>query len=459
MKVIILGAGQVGFNIAQYLAAEENDVTIVDQSAELLRKIGDSLDVQPVMGFASHPDILQQAGAAEADLIIALTGSDEVNIVACEVAHSLFRVETKIARIRNQNYLDPYWSNLFNRHNLAIDHVISPEVEVARAISRSIKISGASDVMPLCANQIKVIGVRCMDHAPILNTPLRLLPGLFPKIDLVVVCIVREGDVFIPDGDHQMVSGDEVYFVVSHSQAKEAMNAFGFTDSGTRRVIVMGGGNIGMTLVADIEENQPDVIARIIEKNQSRAEYVARHLKQTEVLCGDVLDAEVLSEANVQSAETIIAVTNDDKVNILASLLAKRNGAGRALILLNNMAYSSLVAPLGIDAIISPQAISVSTILQHVRQGRIRSAYSLRDGSIEIIEAEARETSHIIGLTADDINIKGAIMVAALVRDNETTIAPSRRISIRVNDRLILAVSKEAVKKAERLFAIRPSYL
>jgi trk system potassium uptake protein TrkA len=458
MKVIILGAGQVGFNIAKYLAAEENDVTIVDESADLLRKIGDSLDVQPVMGFASHPDVLQQAGAAEADLIIAVTGSDEVNIVACEVANSLFRVETKIARIRNQNYLDPYWSNLFSSRNLAIDHIISPEVEVARAISRSIKISGAFDVIPLCANQVKVIGVRCLNNAPILNTPLRLLPGLFPKLDLTVVCIVRGGDVFIPTGDHQMLPGDEDYFIVSHSQTSDAMAAFGFADSTTRRVIVMGGGNIGMTLVADIEENQPDIITRIIEKNQSRAEYVARHLKQTEVLCGDVLDAEVLSEANVQSAETIIAVTDDDKVNILASLLAKRNGAGQALILLNNMSYSSLVTSLGIDAVISPQAISVSTILQHVRQGRIRSAHSLRDGSVEIIEAEARETSHIIGLTVDDISIKGAIMVAALVRDDEIIVSPSR-LSIRVNDRLILAVSKEAVKKVERLFAIRPSYL
>lgn len=458
MKVIILGAGQVGFNIAKYLAIEENDVTIVDKSAELLRKIGDSLDVQPVVGFASHPDILQQAGASEADLIIAVTGSDEVNIVACEVANSLFKVETKIARIRNQNYLDPYWANLFSSRNLAIDHIISPEVEVARAISRSIKVSGAFDVIPLYGDKIKVIGVRCMTNAPILNTPLRLLPGSFPKLDLVVVCIVRGSEIFIPNGDHQMMPGDEVYFVVAQDQTSEAMAAFGFIDPSVHRVIVMGGGNIGLTLVADIEQNQPHIVTRIIEKNQGRAEYVARHLKQTQVLCGDVLDAEVLSEANVQFSETIVAVTDDDKVNILASLLAKRNGTQRALTLLSNMTYSSLVTSLGVDAVVSPQAISVSTILQYVRQGRVRSAHSLRDGSVEVIEAEARETSHIIGLTVDDINIKGAIMVAALARDNEIMVAPART-SIRVNDRLILAVSKEAVKKVERLFAIRPSYL
>lgn len=458
MKVIILGAGQVGYNIAKYLAVEENDVTIVDESADLLRKIGDTLDVQPVMGFASHPDILQQAGAIEADLIIAVTGSDEVNMVACEVANSLFQVETKIARIRNQNYLDPYWSNLFTTRNLAIDHVISPEVEVARAISRSIRVTGAFDVIPLHANRVKVIGVRCLNNAPILNTPLRLLPGLFPKLDIVVICIVRNDDVFIPTGDHQMLPGDEIYFIVSHEQTTAAMNAFGYADSAAHRVIVMGGGNIGLTLVADIETHHPDVVTRIIEKNQNRAEYVARHLKQTEVLCGDVLDAEVLSEANVNSAETIIAVTDDDKVNILASLLAKRNGAGRALTLLNNMVYSPLVTSLGVDAVISPQAISVSTILQYVRQGRVRSAHSLRDGEVEVIETEARETSHIIGLTVDDINIKGAIMVAALIRDDEITVAPTR-INIRVNDRLILAVSEEAVKKVERIFATRPNYL
>ena len=458
MKVIILGAGQVGFNIARYLAVEENDVTIVDRSADLLRKIGDSLDVQPVVGFASHPDVLQQAGAADADLIIAVTGSDEVNVVACEVASLLFNVETKIARIRNQSYLEPDWANLFSRRNLAIDHIISPEVEVACAISRSIKVVGAFDVIQLCANQVKVIGVRCANNAPVLNTPLRMLHGLFPTLEMLVLCIVRENNIFIPGEDDQVLAGDEVYFIISPAQTDLAMTAFGFSGPTAHRVIVMGGGNIGLTLVADMEKNQPDVVTKIIEKNQLRAEYAARHLKRTEVLCGDVLDAEVLSEANVQAAETIVAVTDDDKVNILASLLAKRNGAGRALALLNNMAYASLVTSLGVDAVISPQAISVSTILQYVRQGRVRSAHSLRDGSVEVLEAEARETSHIIGLTVEDINIDGAILVAALARDNEITIAPTRT-SIRVNDRLILAVSKEAVKKVERLFTTRPSYL
>jgi trk system potassium uptake protein TrkA len=458
MKVIILGAGQVGFNIAKYLAVAENDITIVDESADLLRKIGDSLDIQPVVGYASHPDILQQAGAENADLIIAVTGSDEVNIVACEVANSLFKVGKKIARIRNQNYRDPHWANLFTTRNLAIDHIISPEVEVARAISRSVKVAGAFDVIQLCGNLAQVIGIRCLANASILNTPLRRLPGLFPKLDIMILCIARGSDIFIPAADHQILAGDEVYFIVTPSQTAMAMSVFGFSDSATHRIIIMGGGNIGLTLVSEIEQNQPHIITKIIEKNQARAEYVARQLKRTEVLCGDVLDTDVLSEANVQSAETIVAVTDDDKVNILASLLAKRNGAERALVLLNNMIYSSLITSLGIDAVISPQAISVSTILQYVRQGRVRSAHSLRDGSVEILEAEASDTFHIIGLTVEDINIEGAIMVAALIRDDKIIIAPART-SIKVNDRLILAVSKEAVKRVEKLFIPRPNYL
>ena len=458
MKVIILGAGQVGYNIARYLATEENDITIVDRSPELLRKIGDTLDVQPVAGFASHPDVLQQAGAAEADLMIAVTASDEVNIVACEVANSLFDIGTKIARIRKQNYLDPHWSGMFARHHLAIDFIISPEVEVARAISRSIQIGGVFEVISLLSGHVKVVGVRCGNSSPILNTPLRLLPGLFPKLDLAIVCVSSGNDVSIPSGEHELHVGDEVYFAVSDTQLEQAIEAFGLVGEKTRRVLIMGGGHIGLTLAGEIEKSYPDITTKIIELDPKRAEFVARQLTRTEVLCGDVLDLDVLSEASVQNTEAMVAVTDDDKVNILSSLLSKRLGASRALTLLNNMSYSSLVTSLGVDAVISPQSITVSTILQYIRQGRLRSAYSLRDGAVEILEAEARENSHIIGLSIEDINIKGSLMVAAVSRDNDVRVAPPKT-TIRVGDRLVLITSKAAIKKAEKLFAPRPSYL
>jgi trk system potassium uptake protein TrkA len=458
MKVIILGAGQVGYNIARYLASEDCHVTIVDRSAELLRKIGDSLDVQPVVGYASHPDVLHQAGAEEADVLIAVTGSDEVNMVACEVASSLFKIETKIARIRNQNYLDPYWSELFSPNHLSIDHIISPEVEVAKAISRSIRVSGAFDVIPLISGDVKVIGVHCGQACPILNTPLRLLPNLFPKLNMIISCISRGDHIFVPTSEDQILLSDDVYFVTSQSQVQQAMEVFGFLENSAHKVIIMGGGNIGLTLALEIENSQSDVVTKIIEKNEKRAEQIARLLKHTEVLCGDALDFEVLTEANVENAGTSVAVTEDDKVNILASLLAKRYKSKRSLALLNNMAYSTLVTSLGVDAVISPQSITVSKILQHIRQGRIRSIHSLRNGEVEIIEAEARETSHIIGLSIEDLTIRGSVIVTALARGEDVFIAPQRHI-IHVGDRLILTVAKESVKKVERLFATRPSYL
>ncbi len=458
MKVIILGAGQVGYSIARYLAFEENDITMVDQSADLLKRISDKLDVQPVVGFASHPDVLKQAGAEETDLLIAVTASDEVNMIACEAAQSLFQVETKIARIRHQSYLKPAWANMFHPQRLAIDVIISPEIEVARALNRSTQITGAFDVIPLVFDQVKVIGVRCQAQSPIINTPLRLLPGLFPKLDISIICLARGEKVFFPDKNTILEPNDEVHFVVRHEDIQQAMQAFGYYDSDGRRMVIIGAGSIGKNLAMEIETNQPEVITKLIERDQARSEAAARLLKNTEVLHGDALDYEVLAEANVQNAETVVAVTDDDKVNILSSLLAKRCGASRTLTLLNNITYSSLVTSLGVDAVINPRAITVSTILQHVRQARLRSVHTLGDNYAEVIEAEARETSHIIGLTIDDVTIKGSIMIAAVVRDNQVLLLP-KKIIISVGDRLIIIAKKETVRKVEKLFSIRPSYL
>lgn len=458
MKVIILGAGQVGYSIARYLAFEENDITMVDHSADLLKRISDKLDVQPVVGFASHPDVLKQAGAEEADLLIAVTASDEVNMIACEAAQSLFQIETKIARIRHQGYLKPAWSNMFNPDRLAIDVIISPEIEVARALDRSTQIPGAFEVIPLALNKIKVIGVRCHAQSPIVNTPLRLLPGLFSGLEIAIICISRDDKVFFPDENDILEVNDEIHFIVKHDDITQAMQVFGYHESDSRRMVIVGAGSIGKTLAMEIERNQPDTIAKLIEKDQGRSEAAARLLKNIEVLHGDALDYEVLAEANVQNAETVVAVTDDDKVNILSSLLAKRCGAGRTLALLNNLTYSSLVTSLGVDAVINPRAITVSTILQHVRQARLRSVHTLGDNYAEVIEAEARETSHIIGLTVDDVTIKGSIAIAAVIREEQVIILPKKLI-ISVGDRLVIVAKKETVRKIEKLFSIRPSYL
>ncbi|MBW8308683.1 MAG: Trk system potassium transporter TrkA [Candidatus Paracaedibacteraceae bacterium] len=458
MKVVILGGGQVGFNIARYLSGEDNDITIVDQSGELLRKLSDSIDIQPVVGYASHPDVLERAGLYEADLLIAVTASDEVNIVACEVANSLFKVPKKIARIRNQSYLDPNLHWLFNPDRISIDHIISPESEVARTISRSLQVVGAFDVKSIDSGDVKIVGVRCGHPSVILNTPLKFLPSHFPKLEFMIACIYRNRQMFIPSGEEKILLGDEVYFIAHQNYIPEIMRHFHQDSLYGKRTLIVGAGSIGLALAQEMETTASHQTAKIIERKAMRAEVVARQLRHTEVLCGDALDAEILTEANITETDTIVCVTEDDKVNILAALLAKQQGASRALILLNNMDYAPLVTSLGIDAVISPHAITVSTILQYVRQGQIRSVHSLKDGEIEIIEAEAKETTNVVGLTLEDITIRGQIEVAGLYRSDQFFIMPSKT-TIRVGDRLVLVVTGASVPKVERLFAERPGYL
>ncbi|MEE8272363.1 MAG: Trk system potassium transporter TrkA [Alphaproteobacteria bacterium] len=454
MKVIVCGGGQVGENIARYLATEANNITVIDRSPDLIRKLADTLDVQALVGHASSPPVLQQAGAADADMIIAVTQSDEVNMVACQVAHSLFSVPTKIARIRNQSYLHSMWADLFSHDNMPIDVIISPEIEVARAIGRRLEVPGAFDMIPLSDGLVRVIGVACDDDCPVVNTPLRQLTGLFPDLHIEILAIVRDDRPIIPDSNDQMLPGDEVYFVTEESHVGRAMAAFGHEEPAARRIIIVGGGNIGLTLAEDIERVHPGVTARIIESSRARAALVAERLNRTTVLHGDALDPELLDEANVRIAETVVAVTNDDEVNILASLLAKRYGCQRAITLINSKTYNTLVGSLGIDAVVSPRSITASTILQHVRRGRIKSVHSLRDGFAEVIEAEALETSPLINTPIKDVKLPSGVIIGALVRDNAVIIARPDTV-VKPHDRVILLAAAESVKKVEKMFAVR----
>ncbi len=454
MKVIVCGAGQVGSNIAKYLASEGNHVTVIDQSPELIQKISDTLDVQAMVGFASHPNVLEAAGAADADMLIAVTLADEVNMVACQVGASLFRVPTKIARVRHQSYLQPIWADLFSREHLPIDVIISPEIEVARAVSRRMQVPGAFDMIPLADGLVKVIGVVCSQNCPIINTPLRQLTGLFPDLAIEVVAIIRGDRQFIPTGNDQMLPGDEVYFVADTNHVSRAMAAFGHEEREARRVIIVGGGNIGLCLAEEIEQNHSGVSARIIEIDRRRATMVAQKLKRTMVLHGDALDPSILEEANVGAAETVVAVSNSDEGNILASLLAKRNGCQRAITLINKTTFQPLVQPLGIDAVVSPRSITVSSILQHVRRGRIKAVHSLRENFAEVIEAEALETSTLINTPLKDIRLPQGIIVGAIVRAGKVII-PRPSTVIKPNDRVIILAEVGQVKKVEKMFAVR----
>ena len=454
MKVIICGAGQVGFNIARYLASEDNDITVIDISRELIEKLSDTLDVRGLVGYASHPDVLERAGAADADMLIAVTYADEVNMVACHVAHSIFEVPTKIARVRFQGYLRPEWSRLFDRARLPIDVIISPEIEVARAIGRRLEIPGAFDAIPLVEGQVSLIGVRCTAECPIVSTPLRQLTQLFPDLNIVVVGILRNDRRIVPDPDDVMLPGDDVYFVADSRHLARAMAVFGHEEAEARRIIIVGGGNIGQHLAATVERDHPGVSIKLIEIDKRRAEAVAQAVPRAVVIHGDALDAEILEEANVKATETVVAVSNDDEVNILASLLAKRFGCQRSITLINKPTYTPLMGSLGIDAVVSPRAITVSTILQHVRRGRVRSVHTLSDGFGEIIEVEALETSGLVGPPLREAKLPEGVIVGAIVRDNEVVI-PRGDTVVRIGDRVVLFAAAGAVKKVEKMFAAR----
>lgn len=457
MKVIVCGAGQVGFNIARHLAMENNDVTVIDQSPELVRRISDTLDAQGVVGHASHPEVLEQAGIKDCDMIIAVTYADEVNMVACQVAHSLFDVPTKIARIRQQSYLQPIWGNLFSRENMPIDVIISPEIEVARAIIRRLKVPGAFEMIPLVNDKVKLVGVRCTETCPIVHTPLRQLTQLFPELSIVIVGIMRDSKPIVPTSDDQMLPGDDVYFVVDSDQLPRAMAAFGHEESEARRLLILGGGNIGLFLAQEIERDYSWVRAKIVESRVERAEYVASMLSRTVVLQGDVLDNEILEEAGVATADTVVAVTNDDETNILSSLLAKRQGSQRAISLVNNAAYQSLITTLGIDVVVVPHNITVSTILQHVRRGRIHSVHTLREGFGELIEAEALETSPMVGPPLKDVKLPAGVLLGAIVRDGKM-IVPRSTTVVQAKDRIVLFAAKEAIRKVEQMFSVQLEY-
>jgi trk system potassium uptake protein len=454
MKVIICGAGQVGSNIAHYLASEGNDVAIIDQNSQLIQKLSDTVDVQGLVGHAASPDILEQAGAGAADMVIAVTQSDETNMIACQVGAALFNIPTKVARIRNQAYLAPHWSGLFAPGHLPIDLIISPEIEVARAIMRRLEVPGAADAIALADGKVRLISVVCGEDCPILDTPLRQLTALFPDLALQIVAIIRKGVLHIPLADDFLLSGDEVYFVVDSHHTTRAMQAFGHEEETTRRVILLGGGNVGLFLAKEIEAHHPEIHLKLLELNSVRAQQLAGQLARTVVLCGDALDDRLLEEAGIAHTKAVVAATDDDETNILGALLARRMGADRLITLVNRANFVPLVMGLGIDAVVNPRSITVSRILQYVRRGRIRSVHSLREGMAEVIEAEVMETSAIANKAVESVKLPNGCRLGAVVREQQIFVARPG-VVLRPKDRIIVLASHEAVKSLERWFSVR----
>ncbi len=454
MRVIICGAGQVGYSIAAYLAREENDVTVVDNQRKMIARIKDELDVNTVYGHASNPDILKAAGANDADMIVAVTQSDEINMVACQIGHSLFGIPKKIARVREQAYLKPEWSNLFSRAHMPIDEIISPEVVIAKDIYQRLAVPGTTYVNVLAEGLAYMIGVICEEDCPVIHTPLGQLHHLFPDLSFQVLSILRNNKPIIPDEDDELLVGDEVFFIVDTQHLKRTLAAFGHVEKPARRIVIAGGGNIGFGLTKLILDNQKGVQIKMIEDSPHRAEYLSENLDHVIVLNGSALDKAILEEGGIANVDTLIAVTNDDESNILCSLLAKQYGCDRVITLVNNDVYSPLVGPLGVDALVSPRSIIVASIMQHVRRGRIRGLYNLRDGFAELLEAEVSENSSIVNSTIEDLNLSHEVVVGAIIRD-EKFMMPEADLKILAKDVVIVLAARSQAHHVEKMFSVQ----
>lgn len=456
MRIIICGAGRVGSGIARRLAGENNDVTVVDQSKDLVRQITERVDVRGVVGNGAYPDVLAEAGAREADMVIAVTYSDEVNMIACQIAHTLFNVPTKIARIRAAGYLDPRYSDLYGRHHMPIDVIISPEREVSEAIMQRMSTPGAFETKSFVEGKIWAVGVRLEEDCPILNTPLRQVASLFTDLKITIVLIKRDDRCWRAHADDQLAAGDDIYFVADRADVARALEIMGKAERQARRVIIIGGGNIGLYVATGLERLGNTKI-RLLERDRARAEAIAAELERTIVLQGDGLDRAILREAGVEDAETVVAVTNNDQVNILASVVAKREGAKRAMALINDQDYGPVSEAVGIDRFIDPRATTISTILQHVRRGRIKGVYSLFDGSAELVDAIALETSPLVNKPLTEAELPEGVMIGAVYRDGKVSM-PNSQTVIKPGDRIVLMALRDYVKDVEQMFRVSIDY-
>ena len=453
MKVIICGAGQVGWQIARHLAGERNDVTIVDMNPDLVRRATETLDVQGVAGFASYPDVLDRAGARDADMVVAATYSDEVNMVVCQVAHSVFGVQRKIARLRAQSYLAAEYADLYRRDNLPIDVIISPEKEVAEAALQRLGAPAAFDTESFLDDKALLIGIAIEDDCPVINTPLRQLTDLFSTLRAIVVGIRREGRLFAPAADDQIFAGDQCYVFSHVDDIPRTFDIFGKANARQDRVVIIGGGNVGLYVARALERSPRRIRVKVIERNRARAEQAADALDRTIVLHGDGLDSALLEEASIASADAVLVVTDDDKTNLLASVRAKEMGCKMAICLVNDPTLVPLMGPLAIDAYINPRATTVSSILRHIRHGRVRWVYSIGDAEAEMIEAQVLSTSPLAGRRIRDIGFPEGVLVAGMLKKGRYE-KPTGATRIDEDDVIVIFAMASDVPEVERLLQV-----
>jgi len=460
MNIIICGAGKVGYSISQQLSAQGHSITVIDESSDEIKRINETQDVKGVVGKATFPAVLENAGAQNADMIIAVTKTDENNMIICQLAHSLFNVGKKIARIRSKEFLEGKWSKLYNKSNLPIDVIISPEAEVAKSLFRKLEAPGALDNVPFAGDKIKVLEIDVQKNCPISNTSLKDLTEKFPDFKANILAVVRkEKFIFLKKKD-QLLDGDKAFVVASSGQLNQILKAFGHEEKIAKKILIVGGGNIGLNLAKLLESNYEGARVKIIEKNKERAEKIASELTSSIVICGDALDNDILKEANIEEAETVLALTNDDEDNLMVSVLVEKFAKDqkdiddkRTMALINKPNYSLLQSSLKIDDLIDPRMNTVSSILKHIHKGTIENAYTLSNGEYEVIEAEIIETSELINKEFKNSNLPEELRIGAVLRDKKVII-PRSNFVFKKDDRVVFIVKKDSISFVENIFRL-----
>jgi len=459
MKIIILGAGQVGGTLAENLVGEQNEITVVDIDGNRLRELQDKYDLQGVTGHSAHPDVLRRAGAEDADMIIAVTSSDEVNMVACQVAYSIFNTPTKIARIRSEQYLK-YREKLFHNDDLPVDHYIAPEALVTKYIRRLIDYPGALQVLQFADGMLSLVAVKAYYGGLLVGYALSALKEHIPNVETRVAAIYRQGKAIKPLGTTVIEADDEVFFIAATKHIRAVMNELQKKlERSYKKIMIAGGGNIGAGLARSLEKNHS---VKLLERSKERAEQLSEMLDNTVVFCGDASDQELLSEEHIEQVDVFIAVTNDDEANIMSAMLAKRMGAQKTMVLIQRGAYVDLVQGGEIDIAISPQQATISALLTHVRRGDIVNVYSLRKGAAEAIEAVAHgdeNTSKVVGRAIADIKLPAGTTIGAIVRNDDVLIAHDDTVIMSGDHVIMFLIDKKHINVVEKLFQVSAIFL
>ena len=454
MNIIICGAGRVGFTIAKLLREQNHSITVIDQSGEDIQKINDTLDVKGIVGKATYPSILEKADGANADMIIAVTRNDEINMLICQIAYTVFNIPKKIARIRSQDYLNPRFSKVYSKDNLPIDVIISPEIEIAKSIQRKLEAPGAQDNIPFADNKIRLLEINVDKGCPLINIKLNELTKKFPKLEAHILGVIRKEKFIILKKTDVIEENDKAYVIINSLQMQQTLLAFGHNEKISNKILIIGGGNIGFNLAKNIENSFEDARIKIIEKDKERAEYIAKELNNSIIINGNGLEEDVLTEANLNEIETVLALTNDDEDNLMVSVLVEKFSKDkRTMALINKPNYSLLQSSLKIDDLIDPRMNTVSSILKHVHKGSIENAYSILNGEYEVIEAEIIETSELINKELKNSNLPDEIRIGAILRGEEIII-PRSNFIFQKKDIVVFLAKINQLPLVENMFRI-----